>query len=75
MHLIARQLDDLSGDPSALADRDTEFKNPSGRGDEFAHVSVGGGDAGDRAPPNKVCDMFAPDLHIDTLKVKTRNFQ
>jgi error-prone DNA polymerase len=75
VHLIARQLDDLSGDLSALSDRDAEFKNPSGRGDEFAHGSAGGGDARDRASPNKVRDMFVPDLHIDTLKVKSRNFQ
>jgi len=74
VHLIARQLEDLSGDLSALADRDTEFKNPSGRGDEFAHGSPGGGDARDQPPPNKVRDMFVPDLHIDTLKVKARNF-
>jgi error-prone DNA polymerase len=75
VHLIARQLDDLSGDLSALSDRDAEFKNPSGRGDKFAHGSAGGGDARDRASPNKVRDMFVPDLHIDTLKVKSRNFQ
>ncbi|MGF9565099.1 error-prone DNA polymerase [Neorhizobium sp. BT27B] len=75
VHLIARQLYDLSGDLSALADRDTEFRNPSGRGDEFAHGSAGGGDARDRPPPNKVRDMFVPDLHIETLKVKARNFQ
>jgi len=75
VHLIARQLADLSGDLSALADRDAEFKNPSGRGDEFAHGSPGGGDARDRPAPNKVRDMFVPDLHIDTLKVKSRNFQ
>ena len=60
VHLIARQLEDLSGDISALADRDTEFKNPSGRGDEFAHGSPGGGDARDRPPPTKVRDIFIP---------------
>ncbi|CDZ31907.1 Error-prone DNA polymerase [Neorhizobium galegae bv. officinalis] len=74
VHLVAQQLLDLSGDLSALADRDIDFKLPSGRGDEFAHGSPGGGDSRDRLPPNKVRDMFVPDLHIDTLKVKARNF-
>ncbi len=76
VHLIARQLNDLSSDLSALADRDAEFKNPSGRGDEFAHGSAGGGDARGRPKPiPNARDMFVPDLHIDTLKVKSRNFQ
>jgi error-prone DNA polymerase len=74
VHLIARQLEDLSGDLAALSDRDAEFKHPAGRGDEFAHGSPGGGDARDRPKPNKVRDIFVPDLHIDTLKVKSRNF-
>ncbi|TNM59881.1 error-prone DNA polymerase [Aliirhizobium smilacinae] len=74
VHLIARQLEDLSGDLAALSDRDAEFRHPTGRGDEFAHGSPGGGDARDRPKPNKVRDIFIPDLHIDTLKVKSRNF-
>ena len=75
VHLVAQQLFDLSADLSALADIDTEFKAPSGRGDEFAHGSAGGGDSRDRHPPPKPRDIFIPDLHIDTLKVKSRNFQ
>jgi error-prone DNA polymerase len=74
VHLIARQLEDLSGDLAALSDRDAEFRHPTGRGDEFAHGSPGGGDARDRSKPIKVRDIFVPDLHIDTLKVKSRNF-
>ncbi|PYE93551.1 hypothetical protein C8J35_1131, partial [Rhizobium sp. PP-F2F-G38] len=67
---------DLSGDLSALADMDAAFRVTSGRGDEFAHGSVGGGDARDR--PKRVPqprDIIVRDLHIDTLKVKARNFQ
>ncbi|WP_313199408.1 error-prone DNA polymerase [Rhizobium sp.] len=74
VHLVAQQLFDLSGDLSALADRDTEFKLPAGRGDEFAHG--GGPDPRDRPKPVvQPRDMFVRDLHIDTLKVKSRNFQ
>lgn len=39
VHLIAQQLFDLSGDLSALADRDGEFKLPTGRGDEACHTA------------------------------------
>ncbi|MBY5748309.1 error-prone DNA polymerase [Rhizobium leguminosarum] len=73
VHLVAQQLFDLSGDLVGLADRDEEFKLPAGRGDEFARG--GGPDPRDKsktiAAPR---DMFVPDLHIDTLKVKARNF-
>jgi error-prone DNA polymerase len=74
VHLVAQQLFDLSGDLSGLADRDIDFKLPTGRGDEFAHGSPGSPDSRDRAAPPKPRDIFVPDLHIDTLKVKSRNF-
>lgn len=72
VHLVAQQLFDLSGDLSGLADRDVDFKLPTGRGDEFAHG--GGPDPRDRPKPVPR-DIFVRDLHIDTLKVKARNFQ
>jgi error-prone DNA polymerase len=75
VHLIAQQLFDLSGDLSGLADLDIDFKLPAGRGDEFAHGSAGSPDSRDRASAIKTRDIFIPDLHIDTLKVKSRNFQ
>ncbi|WP_377276349.1 error-prone DNA polymerase [Rhizobium sp. R86522] len=74
VHLVAQQLFDLSSDLSGLADRDMEFELTTGRGDEFAHGSVGGGDTRDRAPPAPR-DIFVRDLHIDSLKIKARNFQ
>jgi error-prone DNA polymerase len=73
VHLIARQLFDMSGDLSALADRDLDLKIPTGRGDEFAHGSPGSPDSRERGVI-KPRDMFVPDLHIDTLKIKARNF-
>lgn len=76
VHLVAQQLFDLSADLSGLADMDLVFKAPSGRGDEFAHGSAGGGDSRDRQKPlPEARDIFVRDLHIDTLKVKSRNFQ
>lgn len=73
VHLIAQQLFDLSADLSGLADRDEDFKLPAGRGDEFAHGLPENRDIRGRAP-TKARDIFVPDLHIDTLKVKSRNF-
>jgi error-prone DNA polymerase len=75
VHLVAQMLFDLSGDLADLADRDSEFKLPAGRGDEFAHGSSGSPDSRDRpkAVP-QARDIFVRDLHIDTLKVKGRNF-
>jgi error-prone DNA polymerase len=76
VHIVAQQLFDLTEDLSGLADRDMEFKLPTGRGDEFAHGFPGGGDSRDRPKPVVTPrDIFVRDLHIDTLKVKARNFQ
>ncbi|NKQ88719.1 error-prone DNA polymerase [Rhizobium ruizarguesonis] len=75
VHLVAQQVFDLSGDLSGLADRDIDFKLPTGRGDEFAHGSPGSSDSRDGPKPvPRPRDIFVRDLHIDTLKVKARNF-
>ncbi len=74
VHLIARQLEDLSENLSALADRDIDLKFPTGRGDEFAHGSPGRADPRGKPAPIQPRDIFIPDLHIDRLKVKARNF-
>ncbi|MBC7506649.1 MAG: hypothetical protein H7267_13135, partial [Sandarakinorhabdus sp.] len=48
---------------------------PHGRGDEFHHGSPGT-DSRDRPPRTaKPRDIYVPDLHIDTLKVKARDFR
>lgn len=73
VHLVAQELFGLSSDLVGLADRDTEFKLLAGRGDESAHGG-GGPDSRDRLKPVVPRDMFVPELHIDTLKVKSRNF-
>lgn len=76
VHLVAQQVFDLSSDLSGLADSDAQFRLPTGRGDEFAHGSPGGPDSRDRSKPAvQPRDIFIPDLHIDTLNVKSRNFQ
>ncbi len=76
VHLIAQQLFDLSDDLASLSERDGAFPLPHGRGDEFANGSAGSPDSRDRKHTEvRTRDIFVPDLHIDTLKVKSRNFQ
>jgi len=74
VHLVAQRLFDLSSDLASLGERDS-FRMPTGRGDEFAHGSPGSPDSRERPSMGvKPRDLFVPDLHIDTLKVKSRNF-
>jgi error-prone DNA polymerase len=75
VHLVAQRLFDLSDDLATLSERDGAFPLPHGRGDEFASGSAGSPDSRDRAPMTKAREIYIPDLHIDTLKVKSRNFQ
>lgn len=75
VHLVAQRLFDLTSDLASLGERDT-FRMPTGRGDEFAHGSPGSPDSRERPPMGvKAREIYIPDLHIDTLKVKSRNFQ
>ncbi|MDR6758683.1 error-prone DNA polymerase [Mycoplana sp. BE70] len=74
VHLVAQRLFDLSADMGKLGEKDSAFPMVHGRGDELAHGN-GAPDSRDRklgSPPAR--DIYIPDLHIDTLKVKSRNF-
>src|SRR3984957_13174428 len=74
VHLVAHQLTDLSADLATVGSRDAAFPLPNGRGDQ---VKGGGGGPDPRELPPKglrARDIYTPDLHIDTIKVKTRNF-
>jgi error-prone DNA polymerase len=73
-HLIVERVDDLSADLKRVSGLNVAFPLVSGRGDE----AKGGGGGTDRREPKQPMirprDMSVPDLHIYTLKVKTRNF-
>jgi error-prone DNA polymerase len=73
IHLIAEHLIDLTGDLRTIAGAETHFF-PAGRGDEARQ----GGHGPDSREPKSIGrprDMFVPDLHIETLKLKARNFR
>jgi error-prone DNA polymerase len=75
VHLVAQHLTDLSSALASVGDRDVTFPLPHGRGDEFHHGSPG---LDPRSlPPGapKPRDIVIPDLHIDTIKMKTRDFR
>lgn len=73
VHLVAQKLFDFSSDLRNLGDRNGEFPLPYGRGDEAKNG--GGPDPRDNPKPAvQARDIYIPDLHIDTLKVKSRNF-
>ena len=74
VHVIAKRLTDYSDRLAAIGDKDV-FPLPSGRGDE-ARTGGGGVDSREKvgAAP-RARDIYVPDLHIDSLRVKTRDFR
>jgi error-prone DNA polymerase len=67
-------LTDMSADIASVSDREENFPLPHGRGDEFHH----GGSLDARGLPPKglrTRDIYIPDLHIDSLRLKPRNFR
>jgi error-prone DNA polymerase len=67
IHLIVESVSDLTAD----------LKTVSGLDGPFPLVAGGGGSDSreDRALPSKPRDTYVPHLHIDTLKLKARNFR
>jgi error-prone DNA polymerase len=73
-HLIVEQLTDLTPDLRTVSGLDTAFPLVPGRGDEAKHGGHGP-DSRDPRPIAKPRDMYVSDLHIDTIKLKARNFR
>ena len=74
VHLVAQRLFDLSEDLASLSEREGPFSLPHSRGDEFHH-GPSGPDPRDKPPPRQASGYLVPDLPVDRLKVKSRNFQ
>jgi error-prone DNA polymerase len=75
VHLVAQHLTDLSAELAGVGDHDDGFPLPHGRGDEFHHGSPG---IDPRSLPPKglrTRDIYIPDLHIDSIQVKARDFR
>jgi error-prone DNA polymerase len=74
VHLVAHTLTDLSAELASVGEQNDRFPLPHGRGDEFHHGSPTPDPRGLSKTP-KPRDIFIPDLHIETIKVKARNFR
>lgn len=75
VHLVAQRVTDLSAQLASVGERDGRFPLPHGRGDQVRHG--GSGPDPRELPPRglRTRDIYIPDLHIDTIKVKTRDFR
>jgi nucleotidyltransferase/DNA polymerase involved in DNA repair len=73
-HLIVERVRDLSADLRRVSGIDNPFPLTAGRGDEAKHGGHGLDSRQPKTPPIKPRDMYGPDLHIDTLKIKARSF-
>ena len=73
-HLVVEKLTDLSVRLAAIGDAKAPFPLPHARGDEFHSGSAGSPDSRDR-PSRPARDIFVPDLYINILKLKPRNFR
>ncbi len=75
VHLVAYRLADLSAKLASVGEREAPFPLPHGRGDEFHHGSP---PPDSRTPGSRGLrprDIHVPDLHLDTIRVKTRDFR
>jgi error-prone DNA polymerase len=75
IHLIVEEVYDLTADLRTVSGLDRNFPLTSGRGDEAKGGGSGPESREPKPPLIKPRDMYVPDLHIDTLKVKSRNFR
>ena len=75
VHLVAQRLSDLSGELASVGERESAFPLPHGRGDEFHHGSPTPDPRGSPPKVLRTRDIYIPDLHIDAIKVKTRDFR
>jgi len=73
VHLVVQKVADLSADLASVGNRKSVFPLPHGRGDQARN---GSGPDPRKLPPKGVRtkDTYIPDLHIDTINVKARNF-
>jgi error-prone DNA polymerase len=75
VHLVVQRLTDLSNELASVGEMARPLQMRHGRGDEFHHGSSTP-DPRDLPPKGlRTRDIYVRDLHIDTIKVKTRDFR
>jgi error-prone DNA polymerase len=73
MHVIAEHLLDLSAELLRVSNLEGPFPLVAGRGDGVRHS--GGADSRDPKLGRKPRDIYVPDLHIESIRVRTRDFR
>lgn len=75
VHLVAHRIADLSAELASIGQRHAAFPLPHGRGDEFHHGSSSPDPRGQPPKVSRTRDMYVRDLHIDAIRVRTRDFK
>ncbi|WP_454858496.1 DNA-binding protein [Rhizobium binxianense] len=74
VHVVARELTDLSSELASIGSRDAVFPLPHGRGDELHRGQPPPDPRGMPKGPHPR-DIVDPYSHIDQIKLKTRDFR
>jgi error-prone DNA polymerase len=74
VHLVAQRIIDLSPELASVGEREADFRLPHGRGDQVRNGGSGPDPREQPPKPARTRDIYVRDLHIDTIKVKSRNF-
>ncbi|RWJ00047.1 error-prone DNA polymerase [Mesorhizobium sp.] len=74
VHLVAQSLTDLSATLAGVGQRDVAFPLPHGRGDQVRHSGSGPDPREASSHRPRPRDIYIPDLHIDAIKVRSRDF-
>lgn len=72
VHLVVHRITDLSADLASIGQRGDAFPLTHGRGDEFRATS--GSLTGNPGTPTPR-DIYIPDLHIGSVRVKSKDFR
>ena len=73
VHIVVTRLHDGSDLLASVGDRHSPFPLPHGRGDEVYHGSLPDPRGAPRS--HKARDIYIPDLSLDAIKVRTRDFR
>ena len=75
VHIVAYRLHDLSNALASVGDRDAAFPLPHGQGDELHHAGPGPHPRDLLPGAPKPRDIYIPDLSLQAIKVRTRDFR
>jgi len=75
VHLVAQQLTDLSGSLASIGNREWALLPTQWRGDALHHGGLGLNPRDQTDNGLKTRDIDVPDLHLDAIKVKARDFR